>query len=103
MLCSGRRGGPGRLCGQFFFVPPSCGQVQRGGCLATPARRPEARRSVERIRCTEVGLVGRRWRNLIPGELGLFIPERLFFFSWPDPPCTRNAVAGRTMEAGAVL
>ena len=39
----------------------------------------------------------------MPGELGLFIPERLFFFSWPDPPCTRNAVAGRTMEAGAGL
>ena len=39
----------------------------------------------------------------MPGELVLFIPERSFFLSWADPPCTRNAVTGKTMEAGAGL
>ena len=36
----------------------------------------------------------------MPGELGWFGSIRGFFLIiWPGPPCTRSAVAGKTMQA----
>ena len=41
----------------------------------------------------------------MPAELGWFGFGwvLLFFIIWPDPPCTRSAVAGRTVQAEAGL